>query len=383
MCRVSVFDPFIWGHFLSFVITVQSTTSLFANSSHSSNKSLAATNFPQQHFEKEYPLCPPITVVDRLEDSNDIEHVLRILREAPLQNEPFNYWLFACEVWPPLLYKKMQLYLPLLHNVEEISNKKEIEQPCRFFGKCGSGIAVKRKCRREVHLDHFIRRAEQSPRSLLKSAKSLEVVQDAISTWKRVEIVLKSTALAELVWEKLGVLEQRNTVNVRLLASLPTKDPQLLHTDSPFTVASLIFPLPTSVEGEYEHGTCLHSAATIRERPKCSHQVRFLPNSVAAFRTVPSHVGGTSYSRRDEYTGSRVVGGAQTRHVYPSMNITRPSWHSAPSWKFNTACKVIWRNALFVTYPCEGLCKSRWSFTAHDTFTSQRKKKRSERRGRL
>lgn len=138
-----------------------------------------------------------------------------------------------------------------------------------------------------------------------------------VSTWNRVLNVLKSDALADLLWEKLYVLEKRETRQIRVINKLPTARIDAIHSDSPH--AFFLFMFPSKLDEVFEYGTCLYSLKpeftnSILNPSNCSHEVRFFPNSAFMFSTVPGKIGGKYYYNHKRKS---VVFGKQIRKLYP------------------------------------------------------------------
>ena len=64
--------------------------------------------------------------------TNDLDHVLQVMRKAPVQTEPFKFSSFMCDIWPPELYSDMLQYYPSI--VEDIIDLKypKGKSPCLF-----------------------------------------------------------------------------------------------------------------------------------------------------------------------------------------------------------------------------------------------------------
>lgn len=225
--------------------------------------------------------------------------------------------------------------------------------PCLFHGHCGSGISNKEGCHIEFNLNHI---------SKLEKEQKIENLYEMISTWNRVLKVLNSVEIADLLWEKLEVLEKRQTRKIRLINKLPTTQVERIHSDSPHTIATIIFMFPNNLDEILEYGTCLFSprskySRSIINATNCSHKVRFFPNSAFMFRTVPGRLGG-----RYQYDPKRkaITFGTQIRRIYRGKRVSFPSWHATPLIQYNRLCEVMWRKSLFLTFPCSGKCRKKW-----------------------
>ena len=303
-----------------------------------------------------YEACPDRTLHRVVSWRSDLDYVLQVMHKAPVSSEPFKFSSFMCDIWPPELYGKMLQYYPaVLKNITDVA-PVPMRAPCHFHGHCGEGISIMTGCHDEFDLNFML--------STLKKTRSrTEEIEQIIRTWTRVLNVLNSEEFADLVWQKLNVLEKRETTQVRIINKLPTSQVDVIHSDSPYTIATVIFMFPNKRDEIFEYGTCLYSPKPefIRSMSKptnCSHKVGFFPNSAFMFRTVPGKVGDRFY-----YNPKRtaITFGKQTRRIYHEQDISFPSWHSTPFMQYNERCEVNWRKSLFLTFNCTKKCWEKWN----------------------
>ena len=319
---------------------------------------IAAKSYPQDldRSQTKYEVCPNRLRNYVINWTSDLDHVLQVMRRAPVLSEPFNYTSFMCDIWPPELYTNMIKYYSLLQKSMKKNNFTHFlgKAPCHFYGHCGVGVSNEEGCHNEFDLSNIL---------LLKEERhDWKHFGEMLSTWTRVFNVLKSDELADLLWQKLNVLEKREGRQIRVISKLPTTDIDAIHSDSPYTIATFVFMFPNKLDEVFEYGTCLYSpkpefANSLIYPFECSHKVRFFPNSAFMFRTVPGKLGGKYY-----YNAKRkvIALGRETRKLYRDKEISFPSWHSTPSMKYNSDCVVSWRKTLFLTFNCTGTCWKKW-----------------------
>lgn len=299
-----------------------------------------------------YQACPD-RLLHRVHSwTNDLDHVLQVMRNAPVQTEPFKFSSFMCDIWPPELYSDMLQYYPSI--VEDMIDLKypKGKSPCLFHSHC-EGVSNDKSCHTEFDLSDIL---------ALKNIYNNVTLERIISTWTRVLNVLNSEEIADLLWQKLNVLEKRETKQIRIINKLPTPHSDVIHSDSPHTIATIIFMFPNALDEVFEYGTCLYSPRKEYKRSmsnpsNCSHQVRFFPNSAFMFRTVPGKVGGRFYYN-PKYKD--ITFGKEVRTIYYNKNISFPSWHSTPLMQYNDKCEVKWRRSLFLTFNCTNRCWQKW-----------------------
>jgi hypothetical protein len=339
-------------------------------------RSLPTYGFPEKAFNraaygsprimdaqhKFYP-CPPRKKL--LNWTSDLDHVLQVLHAAPLLDEPYRFLTFMCDVWPEELHARMVHHLPKLvgEGVKGLENG-----PCNFTEHCGNGIAFNGGCQLQLGIADMLKYSFPDAHRYWPTPVAH---REAMKTWRRVEEVLQSSKLWNAIWEKLHVLEARGPeAQSRLIYKLPTQPAQSVHTDSPNTVATMAFPITSSLDDVFQFGTCFHrhrgthvaGMKMPRTDPPCTHQTRHLPNSAFAFRTVPSHIGGTSSKvKMDFFLRKHLRGGTATKKQYRNLNVSYASWHRTPLMRYDSACNVKWRLVLFLTFPCEGDCRKKWS----------------------
>jgi len=301
-----------------------------------------------------YEACPDRSIHRINSWTSDLDHVLQVIRRAPILSEPFKFSSFMCDVWPPELYENMLKYYPLfLENTLNYTYPGG-EAPCHFHGHCGGGVSNGKGCHIEFDLNNML--------TLKQMRHKTGKMDQMVSTWSRVLNVLKSEEIADLIWQKLNVLEKRETRQIRIINKLPTTHIDRIHSDSPHTIASIIFMFPNMLDEVFEYGTCLYSpkpeyVRSMLNPSNCSHKVRFFPNSAFMFRTIPGKIGGKYYyNPKDKF----VTLGKQTRKIYHSKDISFPSWHSTPSMQYNERCEVNWRRTLFLTFNCTKKCWAKW-----------------------
>lgn len=306
----------------------------------------------QKHIR--YEPCPERSTSRIKYWNSDLDHVLQVIRQGPILSEPFKFSSFLCDVWPPKLYKKMlKYYIPVGKSLNNFSYTLG-NAPCYFKGHCGESISDEESCHKEFDLKNLF--------ELRKIRERFENFELMMSTWTRVLNVLNSEEVADLLWQKLNVLEVRESRQLRLIHKLPTSYIDKIHSDSPHTIATIIFMFPNKLDEVFEYGTCFYSPKpdymnSMLNPSNCSHKVRFFPNSAFMFRTVPGKIGGKYYfdpKRR------AITFGRETRKLYRDKNISFPSWHATPSMQYNTKCEINWRRSLFLTFSCTGMCVKKW-----------------------
>jgi hypothetical protein len=278
--------------------------------------------------------------------TSDIEHILGVLRDAPVFSVPFTFWTFLCHIFPIELYEEMIKYpLPLT-----ILNEVKNNEPCYYEYSCpknGTVLSVD-GCLKNFDLKNLEGLGEHE--QFLKFPNSKEIY----NTWQKVNTLLTSTRIRELLWKKLKVLEAyEGGVRVRVFRQIPLNN-GLPHTDAPNTLASFFFNIPDSLNEVFEFGTRLLSP-NIGKNLSYTHQIRFLPNSAYAFRSVPAGVE-KSYKPKLFLKEMYFMEGRGTKSAYIRENVTFPSWHDAPY----SNCTNRWRTTIFVTYPCLGSCRKKW-----------------------
>lgn len=355
--------------FLSDLLNPFCMYSRFIKSTHSNPSSLeynfdkklleiAAKANPQDLYNSHtnYESCPDRTTNRVSHWISDLDHVLQVIRQAPVLSEPFKFTTYMCDIWPPDLYKDMMEYYLALQKSMKVNNFTYSVggAPCRFYGHCGAGVSNNDGCHIEFDLNNVLK--------LRKYQHESEDFAKMVSTWNRVLNVLKSDTLADLLWEKLDVLEKRETRQIRVINKLPTARIDTIHSDSPYTTATFVFMFPSKLDEVFEYGTCFYSpkpefANSIFNPSNCSHKVRFFPNSAFMFRTVPGEIGGKYYYNHKKKSSAF---GKQIRKLYRNKNISFPSWHATPSMTYNSECEVKWRRTLFLTFSCTGSCWEKW-----------------------
>jgi len=310
--------------------------------------------------------CPsPSGYRDRVSSHNstsDLDHVLDAIHRAPVLTEPFKFYAMVCNVWPPDLYELMLKYLPPVQRIQ-------FPGETRFSPPCGSDVAHPSGSG-YLHIHHLLGRPSRN-KHLVSTADIFKVwhldvknKNAALATWERVDKVLRAPKLKELLWKKLQVLEPGGDhIDTRLMHSLPSNEGSnaKVHTDSPNTVATMLFQTPTNLDEDEVNtfGTCFHDS-----NGTCTHKLRFLPNTAVAMRTVPSKVqDARSMSHKKDIFGAKLTGGIPSTEYYRGREVSFPSWHSAPVMKFTETCTLRWRRILFLTFVCRGQCFSRWKIS--------------------
>lgn len=302
----------------------------------------------ENHGNLSFESCPR----QRLEGINTshshLEHLAEVLEDGPVLTKPFKYWTFVCHVFLEQLYDDMLLYpLPL-----DIINEDHNKNPCYSGHNCvGKGDLLSADgCFKYVDLKNFKHLGPDSNFWAVANSKKI------YSTWVKVYDLLSSSKLQKILWKKLDVLEAyEGGVQVRFLHQIPL-DNGLPHTDAPNTAATFLFSLPNHLDEIFHFGTrFLSRDYNSKFSLKYSHQVRYLPNSGYAFRTVPAGVG-EFYQPKRFLKEKFFTEGRNTRFVYKKKNVTFPSWHDFPP----SNCTKRWRSTIIVNYPCLGKCIEKW-----------------------
>jgi len=298
-----------------------------------------------------YPLCgkPPLR-----EWGSDLEYVMQRLQTANLETKPFSYHSLICDAWPPKLYEDIIAHWPPL---DKLQRGKET---CKKDKVCGKKFVERGKCKKQFNIQQFLQASAKD------YVKVWSRVSEAKKTWYRVKKVLEAPELQKLLWKKYDVLGDRKKTVVRIFNQYPHDERLKVHSDSPFTAATILFNMPSHESPDtWRYGTCFHTAvsevrnkdtgrivsAEIGDRgAPCTHRHRYLPNSAIVWRTVPSVVRGEASDRMDWFDKWN-KGGQTGADEFPGRNATHPSWHSEPVLKWAKNCSFVQRRLLVLTYP--------------------------------
>ena len=106
-----------------------------------------------------YEACPDRTTNRVSHWINDLDHVLQVIRQAPVLSEPFKFTSYMCDIWPPDLLKMCWNITQHYKKNMKVNNFTYSvgRAPCRFYGHCGFGVSNNDGCHIEFDLNNVLK----------------------------------------------------------------------------------------------------------------------------------------------------------------------------------------------------------------------------------
>eukprot|EP00242_Pyramimonas_sp_CCMP2087_P009320 CAMPEP_0198210212 /NCGR_PEP_ID=MMETSP1445-20131203/19960_1 /TAXON_ID=36898 /ORGANISM="Pyramimonas sp., Strain CCMP2087" /LENGTH=322 /DNA_ID=CAMNT_0043884213 /DNA_START=36 /DNA_END=1004 /DNA_ORIENTATION=- len=198
-----------------------------------------------------YPSCPstPERTID-----DDLEQFVYNLENAHFYTDPFPYMYF-CDMFRPHFYAELAQHFPPSKVMQPAVKRDAGKMKSRGqYSAAGSNNNGDKRWKMSVFDIYNLKPNSRWP-----------LLPRAITTWKKLEHILFSKEVEDVLWRKFNLTRTPKFRDFRVQTDM-TGYSIGVHPDSPKKILTMMFYVPVDDQTVYDYGTCLHTNKQYQQR---------------------------------------------------------------------------------------------------------------------